>query len=322
MGTTNLKIGVGLSSEEHGPRGLLSAAEAARTHGFDDLAVTDHFHPWIDEQGHSPFVWSVLGALSQADGRGTLGTAVTCPTVRIHPAIVAQAAATTAVMAEGRFWLGVGTGENLNEHILGDRWPPAPERLRMLEESIEVMRLLWTGEEVTFDGEHYVVEDARIYDLPSEPPKVMVSAFGPAAAASAAKHGDGLVTTAPDADTIATYRENGGRGEVVSLVKVCWADDEAKARETYHRLWPTSGVPGQLSQDLRTPALFEQAIQVVREEDSVGSTPVGPDPEPYVEALRSYSDAGVDVVYVQQVGSDQEAAFRFLREEVLPRLAH
>lgn len=320
MGTANLKIGVGLSSEEHGPGALVEAGQAALANGFEDLAVTDHFHPWVDEQGHSPFVWSVLGALSQLQGEVTLGTAVTCPTMRIHPAIIAQAAATTAVMTGDRFWLGVGTGENLNEHILGDRWPPAPVRLSMLEESIEVMRLLWSGDEVSFDGEHYLVEDARIYDPPAKPLRVMVSAFGPAAARSAAQHGDGMVTTAPDEDTISTYREAGGHGEVVALAKMCWNPDEAKARETYYRLWPTSGVPGQLSQDLRTPALFEQAVEVVREEDAVGSTPVGPDPERYVESLKSYADAGVDVVYVQQVGTDHDAAYKFLREEVMPRL--
>lgn len=320
MATGTLEIGIALSSEEHGPRALVDIGEVAVAHGFSDLAVTDHYHPWIDEQGHSPFVWSVLGALSGLDGDVRLGTAVTCPTMRIHPAVIAQAAATSAVLAGGRFWLGVGSGENLNEHILGDRWPPAPVRLSMLAESIELIRLLWSGDEESFDGEHYLVEDARIYDLPDTLPPIMVSAFGPAAARVAAAHGDGLVTTAPDADTIATFRDHGGKGKVVSLAKMCWDPDEAAARATYYRLWPTSGVPGQLSQDLRTPALFEQAIEVVREDDAVGSTPVGPDPDRYVESLRSYAEAGVDVVYLQQVGTNQEAALRFVRDEVLPRL--
>lgn len=320
MANANLKVGIGLSGEELGPADMVDVARAALAHDFDDLAVTDHYHPWVDEQGHSPFVWSALGALSQLEGGVRLGTAVTCPTMRIHPAIIAQAAATTSVLAGGRFWLGVGSGENLNEHILGDRWPPAPVRLSMLEESIEIMRLLWSGEEVSFDGEHYLVEDARIYDLPEEPPLVMFSAFGPAAARSAAEHGDGLVMTSPDAETVSTYREHGGKGEVVALAKMCWDEDEATARATYYRLWPTSGVPGQLSQDLRTPALFEQAIEVVREEDAVGDTPVGPDPDRYVESLKSFIDAGVDVVYLQQVGSNHERAFRFIREDVLPRL--
>lgn len=319
MDTTQLSIGIGLSSEEHGPTTLLDHARAARELGFDDLAVTDHYHPWIDEQGHSPFVWTVLGALSQLDGV-RLGTIVTCPTMRIHPAVIAQAAATTAVMSGGRFWLGVGSGENLNEHILGDRWPPAPERLAMLEESIEVLRLLWSGGEQSFDGDHYVVEDARIYDLPEQPTPVLMSAFGPAAARIAAEHADGLVTTSPDADTIATYREHGGTGDVVALAKVCWDEDADRARSTYFRLWPTSGVPGQLSQDLRTPALFEQAIEVVREDDAVGDTPVGPDPEPYIAHLKELAAAGVTRAYVQQVGPNAADAYRFLRTEVLPNL--
>lgn len=319
MELTNLSIGIGLSAEEHGPTTLVEHARAAHDLGFDDFAVTDHYHPWIDEQGHSPFVWSVLGALSTLDGV-RLGTAVTCPTMRIHPAVIAQAAATAAVMADGRFWLGIGSGENLNEHILGDRWPPAPERLSMLEESIEVLRLLWSGGEQSFDGNHYVVEDARIYDLPDEPTPIMMSAFGPVATRIAAAHADGLVITSPDADTIATYREHGGRGDVIALAKVCWDDDEERARSTYYRLWPTSGVPGQLSQDLRTPSLFEQAIGTVREDDAVGDTPVGPDPEPYIAHLKELASAGVNRVYIQQVGSDAERAFRFLRDEVLPHL--
>lgn len=319
MDATNLSIGIGLSSEEHGPATIVDHAREALDQGFDELAVTDHYHPWIDEQGHSPFVWAVLGALSQLDGAG-LGTVVTCPTVRIHPAVIAQAAATSSLLAGGRFWLGVGSGENLNEHILGDRWPPATERLAMLRESIEILRLLWSGGERSFDGDHYVVEDARIYDLPDTPPKIMMSAFGPEAAAIAAAHADGLVTTGADAETIATFREHGGTGDVVTLAKVCWDPDEDKARATYHRLWPNSGVPGQLSQDLRTPALFEQAIAIVREEDAVGDTPVGPDPERYITHLRQLADAGATRVYVQQVGPHHQEAYRFLRDEVLPNL--
>lgn len=319
MSTKDLSVGIGLSAEEHGPMTIVEHARTALDHGFSDLAVTDHYHPWVDEQGHSPFVWGVLGALSELE-EVRLGTIVTCPTVRIHPAVIAQAAATASVLVGGRFWLGVGTGENLNEHILGDRWPPAPERLSMLREAIEVMRLLWSGGERSFDGDHYVVEDARIYDLPDEPPSIMMSAFGPKAARVAAEHADGLVTTGPDADTIGEFREHGGRGEVATLAKICWDTDVDRARATYHRLWPNSGVPGQLSQDLRTPALFEQAIGTVREEDSVGDTPVGPDPQPYIDHLRDLAEAGVTRVYVQQVGSDHEQAYRFLRDEVLANL--
>jgi G6PDH family F420-dependent oxidoreductase len=319
MAASDLTIGAFLSSEEKGPREILQISDVAADAGFTDQVVSDHFHPWIDAQGHSPFVWTVLGALAERT-RGRLGTGVTCPTMRIHPAIIAQAAATTAVLAGGRFFLGVGSGENLNEHVLGDRWPPAPERLSMLEEAVAVMRALWTGDEITHEGRHYRVEDARIYDLPDEPPAVMVSAFGPKAAELAAEIGDGLVTTSPDADTVATYRAAGGEGPVIACTKMCWAPDEAEARRTYASLWPTSGVPGQLSQELRTPGLFEQAVEVVTEDDAVGSTPVGPDPDRHAEALRSFAEAGVDEVYLQQVGPDQEKAYAFLRDDVLPRL--
>lgn len=164
----DLSIGVGLSGEEHGPKDLLAFGQTAADHGFTDVAVTDHYHPWIDEQGHSPFVWPVLGALTHLDGV-RIGTAVTCPTVRTHPAVIAQAAATTALLADGRFWLGVGSGENLNEHVVGAGWPPAARRLSMLGESIEILRLLWEGGEQSFAGDHFVVEDARIYDLPDHP---------------------------------------------------------------------------------------------------------------------------------------------------------
>jgi G6PDH family F420-dependent oxidoreductase len=319
MAASDLEIGVFLSSEEMGPNELVKTGALAASLGFTDLSVSDHFHPWVDEQGHSPFVWSVLGGLAGIDGV-SLGTGVTCPTMRIHPAILAQAAATTAAMADGRFWFGIGSGENLNEHILGDRWPPADVRLSMLAESVQVMRELWSGDEVSFDGEHYLVENARIYDLPAEPPPIMVSAFGPKAAKVAAEIGDGLVTTSPDSEAISTYRDNGGKGPVITLTKMCWDEDEARARKTFRRLWPNSGVPGELSQELRTPALFEQAAEVVTEEDAVGSTPCGPDPEVHAESLRKMAEAGVTKVHLQQVGSNHEAAYTFVRDEVLPRL--
>lgn len=320
MTSSPLKVGAFLSSEEKAPNELLEIACMAAGLGLVDVVVSDHFHPWVDEQGQSPFVWSVLGALAGLDGGGRLGTGVTCPTMRMHPAIVAHAAATTAVMSEGRFFLGVGSGENLNEHVLGDRWPPAAIRLEMLEESVEVMRALWTGEETSHHGRHYQVENARLYTCPAEPPPVMVSAFGPKAAELAARIGDGLVTTSPDTEVIERYRDQGGTGPVITCTKMCWAADEAEARRTVHRLWPNSGVPGELSQELRTPALFEQASSIVDEETAVGSMPVGPDPERHADALRQLGEAGVSEVYLQQVGGDQEAAYRFLRDEVLPRL--
>ena len=191
-----MRIGLFLSSEEFGPRELVDLAIRGEQAGFSGLWISDHYHPWIDEQGHSPFVWSTIGAIAQATDL-PLGTGVTCPTIRMHPAIVAHAAATSAILLEGRFTFGVGSGEALNEHVLGDRWPTADERLEMLEEAVDVMRKLWTGEVVDHHGRHYTVENARIYDTPDTPPPVLVSGFGPKAIRLAARIGEGFVTTSP-----------------------------------------------------------------------------------------------------------------------------
>lgn len=320
MTTPSARIGIFLSSEEHGPRPLVEAGAAAAAHGFADISVSDHYHPWLDEQGQSPFVWSVLGGLATAVPDARLATGVTCPTFRVHPAVIAQAAATTALMAGGGFTLGVGSGENLNEHILGHRWPTADERLARLEEAVEVMRALWTGERTSHEGRYYQVEDARLFSCPDEPPPVVVSAFGPKAVEVAARIGDGMATTSPDAEGIASYRDQGGRGPVMAFAKACWAEDEGRARSDVARLWPNTGLPGELAQELRSPAHFAQACELVDDDTAVGPMPVGPDPEVHAASLRSYLEAGADEVHVQQVGTEQEAMFRFYRDEVLPRL--
>ncbi|MBW8824997.1 MAG: TIGR03557 family F420-dependent LLM class oxidoreductase [Acidobacteria bacterium] len=312
-------IGFCLSGEEHGAPDLVRFAVAAEDAGFGDLVISDHFHPWVDEQGNSPFVWSVLGGIAATTGL-RIGTGVTCPIMRIHPAIIAHAAATTASMCGGGFFLGVGSGENLNEHVLGDRWPSVDERLAMLEEAIEIIRLLWQGETSSFDGDYYTVDDARIYSLPESPPPIFVSGLGPKATELAARVGDGYVNTAPDADLVKRYRAGGGTGPTLALAKVCWHADAAEARRLMHRVWPTSGLPGELAQELKTPALFEQASQLVTEEHAVGSKPCGPDPEPYIRSVQSYVDAGFDEVYVQQVGPDQLGFLDFWFEQVAPHL--
>src|SRR5215212_2388909 len=202
-----VEIGYALSAEEHRPGDLVRYAIAAEEAGFPFALVSDHFHPWTDRQGQSPFVWSVIGAIAQATDRLRLGTGVTCPTIRIHPAIVAHAAATSAVMMEGRFFLGVGTGEELNEHILGDLWPAPQVRLEMLEEAIEVMRLLWQGGYQSHLGKHYTVEQARIYTLPAEPPPIAVAAAQPRAAELAGRLGDAFVGVAPESDLVEQFEQ-------------------------------------------------------------------------------------------------------------------
>ncbi|MEW6154360.1 MAG: TIGR03557 family F420-dependent LLM class oxidoreductase [Actinomycetota bacterium] len=314
------ELGYALSSEEHRPADLVANAHRAEEAGFGFAVISDHFHPWTDQQGQSPFVWGVLGAIAHATERIEVGTGVTCPTVRLHPAIVAQAAATTADMFGGRFFLGVGSGENLNEHVTGARWPSVDVRLEMLEEAVEVMRALWEGGLTSHHGRYYTVENARIYTLPERPPPVHVAASGPKAAQLAARIGDGMVGTSPDRSTLAAFESGGGAGKPrFGQLGVCWAADEETARRTALQWWPNMAVPGQLSQELPLPAHFEQAAKLVRHED-MEVIPLGPDPERHLEGLRSYFDAGYDRVYVHQIGPDQEGFFRFYQREVLPKL--
>jgi coenzyme F420-dependent glucose-6-phosphate dehydrogenase len=314
------KFGLTLSSEEHDPRRLVDIGALAEDHGFDFVSISDHYHPWLDDQGHSPFVWSVLGALAERTDSVGVGVGVTCPTTRIHPAVLAQATATCASLLDGRFTWGVGTGEALNEHILGDRWPPADLRFEQLEEAIEVVRRLWTGEQVTHRGRYYCVENARIYDPPATPVPVVVSAFGPEAAELAGRIGDGL-WTGGDAAVIEKWRAAGGKGPVYSQISLCWATDRDSAIKTAHHRWRTTGVPGQLNQDLPTPAHFEQAASMVTPEMIAESTACGPDPEPIVKSVKDAVEAGVDHVYFHQIGDDQEGFCRFWEKELAPAVA-
>ncbi|MFF5448068.1 TIGR03557 family F420-dependent LLM class oxidoreductase [Streptomyces sp. NPDC012888] len=317
-GATSPAYGYFLSCEEFTPAQLLDQARRAADAGFTRLAISDHFHPWIGAQGNSPFVWSVIGALSQVTDL-PVTTLVTCPTVRLHPAVTAQAAATSSVMLDGRFALGVGTGEALNEHVLGDRWPAFDERMEMLEEAVGVMRELFTGREVSHRGRHYTVQNARLYTAPDAALPVYVSAFGPKAAAAAGRFGDGLVAMGPDEDVISAFREAGGVGKpLLGGLKVCWGEDRDKAVDTMHRLWPSEQLPGELNQILPSPAHFEQAVELVRREQIEESVPCGDDVDAHVAALREYADAGFDEVYVGQVGPDQEAFFAAYRDRVLP----
>lgn len=312
-----VSVGYFLSCEEFGPKELVRQARMAADAGFERLWISDHFHPWLDAQGQSPFVWSVIGALSEVVDL-PITTAVTCPTVRIHPAVLAQAAATAAVQTGGRFTLGVGSGEALNEHIFGDAWPSADVRLEMLEEAVEVIRLLHEGGTKSHRGKHYTVENARIYTLPDEPPPIYVSAFGPKAVDLAARIGDGFVSVQPDADLLRRYRDAGGKGPAQGGFKVCHAPTEDEGRKIAHRTWPNEGLPGELAQVLPQPKHFEQASSLVTPD--MLSQPAGPDPRPYVDAVRAFADAGFDEVHVAQIGPYQEEFFRFWQAEVAPAL--
>ena len=320
-----MRIGYFLSCEEYGPEQIISQARLAEQAGFDCLWISDHFHPWNGEQANSPLVWSMIGALSQVTSL-PITTAVTCPTVRIHPAIIAQAAATSARLTGGSFVLGVGSGEALNEHIIGTRWPDATVRLSMLAEAIDVMRELWAGDFVNHHGEHYQVENARLYTLPDQPPPIYVSGFGPASAALAGRKGDGYVTTKPDAELIRTFREHGGEGKPMQAgYKVCWSADRPAALRTAHSLWANEALPGELAQVLPSPVHFEQASGLVTEDMVADQITCGDDVEAHVAAFRPFAEAGFDDIHISQIGAARsetsaEGFFEFYRDKVLPRL--
>jgi G6PDH family F420-dependent oxidoreductase len=337
-------FGYTLSSEEHAPRDLVRNARMAEEAGFEFLSISDHYHPWIDRQGHSPFVWGVVGAIASVTEKIRLGTGVTCPMIRIHPAIIAQAAATAGCLMPGRFFLGVGSGENLNEHITGARWPEYDVRAAMLEESVEVIRLLWEGGVKSHHGTHYTVENARVYDLPDPLPEIIVAASGPKAAQLAGRIGDGLWSTGPDRELVRQFESAGrgsgkaagsgkgsgngrgnGRGRAAARpkyaqVSLCWDRSEARARKTALEIWPTAAISGDSSQELPNPSSFESLAKIVTEDDIAKAMPCGPEAQPIIDAAREYLDAGFDHVYFHQIGPNQEAFIDFAAREVLPAL--
>jgi G6PDH family F420-dependent oxidoreductase len=312
------KFGYFLSCEQFGPKELVDQAKRAEAAGFDALWISDHFHPWNDEQGQSPFVWGVIGALSQATSL-PVSTAVTCPTVRTHPAIIAQASATAAVQLDGRFVLGVGSGEALNEHILGDSWPSVAVRQEMLEEAVDVIRLLHRGDEVSHHGKHYEVQEARIYTRPERPVPIYVSGFGPQGAELAGRIGDGYVLAMPEADLVKTFRDSGGGDKPVQAgTKVSWDADADAALKVAHRLWGNEGLPGQTSQILPRPKDFAALMSLVPPETVAESVACGPEPDKHIAQVRKYVDADIDEVYVQQIGPDMDGFFAAWERDVLP----
>ena len=312
-------IGLTLSSEEHSPTDLVEYARRAEETGFEFVSVSDHYHPWIGDQGHAPFVWSTLGGVAAATDVIDVGVGVTPPIIRMHPAVYAQAAATAAAMLDGRtFYAGVGTGENLNEHVVGEGWPEHAVRLEMLEEAVDVTRRLWTGEEVSHYGDHYTVENARLFTLPEEPPPICVSAYGERAAKAAAEFGDGFWCVGPQ-DVVEMWESHGGDGPRLCQLDACVADSEDEAVRTVYENWPNTALAGELSAELPTPAHFEQAVEMVSREDiAAGSTLTDPDPQAHIDSIEAAVEAGYDHVYVHQIGEDQEALIELYRAEVIP----
>jgi coenzyme F420-dependent glucose-6-phosphate dehydrogenase len=315
-----VELGYALSSEEHSPADLVRHARAAEDAGFGFGLISDHIHPWVDAQGHSAFVWSVIGGIAQATQRFRIGTGVTCPMIRIHPAIVAHAAATTACLMPGRFFLGVGTGENLNEHVLGAKWPAPDERLEMLEEAVEVMRLLWQGDYQTHRGKHYTVENLRIFDLPDDPIEIAVAAMQPQAAELAGRIGDSLVNVAPKKEIIGKFEDGGGKGKPkYGQITVCYAKSKEEAKKTAFEIWPNALVEGSASQELPLPSDFEQLVEGRDADELEEALTLGPDAEEYLDQVKEYEQAGYTHVYFHQIGPDQTGFLEFAKTLLLPR---
>jgi G6PDH family F420-dependent oxidoreductase len=311
-----MQVGYKLASEAFGPQELVRQAVRAEQAGFDFVEMSDHFHPWLDVQGHSPFTWTVLGVIAAKTERLGLATGVTCPTVRYHPAIIAQAAATLALVSEGRFTLGVGAGERLNEHVVGRGFPAAGVRHAMLREALEIIRLLWLGGYRSYGGKYLQLEDARVFDLPEEPPLVAVAAGGPEAAQIAAELGDGLFATEPRPELVRRYRDAGGSGPRYAEVSVVWAPDEHAAAQAAlgTSRWALAG--WKVMSELPNPVNFEAASATVREDDILARFACGPDPARYVEVAQPFVDAGFDRLALLNAGPDPDGFIDFYQREL------
>lgn len=314
------RFGYKLMAEEHGPGALVANTVRAEQAGFDFAAISDHFFPWLDEEGHAPFAWSVLGAAALATRHIGLMTAVTCPTMRYHPAIVAQAAATMALLSDNRFVLGLGSGERLNEHVIGEGWPGVRERQGRLSEALDIIHALLTGELAHYDGQYYRLDHAKLFDRPDRPPAVIVAAGGPEAAQLAGEQGDGLITTEPSREIGDAYAAAGGSGPRYAEVPLCYAASEETARQTVHRYhrWALTGGP--VLPELPHTEAFAAASAHLTPEMMAQKVACGPDPERHVQAIRRYRDAGYDHLILMQVGPEQEAFCEFFERELAPRL--
>ena len=315
-----MQYGYKLSAEGFGPQELIRQAELAEASGFDFVEISDHYHPWLDSQGHSPFAWTVLGAIAARTRSIGLATGVTCPTVRYHPAIIAQAAATLALVSDGRFTLGVGSGERLNEHVVGQGFPAVAERQAMLREALEIIRLLWQGGYQSYRGEYLDLEDARVFDLPETLPLIAVAAGGPDAAELAAELGDGMFGTEPKPELFEAYRGAGGSGPTYGEVGLAWAETEEEAVQAAFETSRWSLTGWKVMSELPNPANFEAASQVVKPEDVAASMPCGPDAAKHLEAIREYEQVGYDHVVLTNNGPDPDGFMDFFARELKPQL--
>jgi G6PDH family F420-dependent oxidoreductase len=315
-----MKIGYKLFAEAHDPKEIVRQARLAEAAGFDFVEISDHYHPWLYSHGHSGFAWSMLAAIAARTERIALATGVTCPFVRYHPAIIAQAAATTAILSDGRFLLGVGSGERLNEHVVGGGWPSVTARHEMLRESLEIIRLLWSGGYHSYEGKHLDLEDARVFDLPAEPPPIIVAASGDRSVRIAADLGDGLFNTLPDKSVTESYKRLGGTGPRYCEVPMAYAKDEKTGAESALNLMRFS-LPGwKVMSELPNPINFEAATASATEDDIRQNISCGPDPDAHVRTARTFIDAGFDHLALMNAGPDIDAFFDFYATELAGRL--
>ncbi|MFF5174599.1 TIGR03557 family F420-dependent LLM class oxidoreductase [Micromonospora sp. NPDC000089] len=315
-----MKIGYKLASEGYGPQEIIRQAVRAEQAGFDFVEMSDHYHPWLDGQGHSSFTWSVLGAIAAKTSTLELATGVTCPTIRYHPAIIAQAAATMALVSDGRFTLGVGAGERLNEHVIGQGFPSVRGRHERLREALEIIRLLWQGGYQSYEGKHLQLEDARVFDLPDTLPVIAVAASGKASATMAAELGDGLFATEPKSSIVENYQAAGGNGPRYAEVPMAWATDEEQAVQAALETsrWAITG--WKVMSELPNPANFDAATSWVEPHHIRKQFACGPDPQVHVQAVRSYLDAGFDHIVLQNAGPDPDGFIDFFAADLAGRL--
>ncbi len=305
-----VRFGYTLMTEQSGPKALVDYAVRAEEAGFDFEVSSDHYTPWLTEQGHAPYAWSVLGAIAQATERVELATYVTCPIQRYHPAVVAQKAATLSLLSDGRFILGLGSGENLNEHVTGEGWPPVAQRQDMLEEAATIIRELFSGELITFEGDYFRIDSARLWDPPDDPLEIGIAVSGEKSIQRFVTLADHLIAVEPDADLITSWdRAKDTPSRKIGQVPICWDRDSEVAVRRAHEQFRWFGGGWSVNADLPTPAGFQAASRFVRPEDVAESIPCGPDLDVIVDAVRPYWEAGFTDIALVQVGDEGQSAF-------------
>lgn len=311
-----MKVGYKLFAEGYDPKEVVRQAVEAERAGFDFVEVSDHFHPWLHDHEHSGFAWSMLAAIAARTERLELATGVTCPFVRYHPAIIAQAAATTAILSDGRFTLGVGAGEQLNEHVVGRGWPSVTVRHEMFREALEIIRLLWSGGYQSYEGKHLRLEDARVFDLPDADPTIAVAIGGPRGAEIAAELGDGIFATDPDPDLVSAFEKAGGDGPKYAEVPLAWAPDERTAAESAHTMFRFGLLGWKVLSELPNPVNFEEASEFISADDVGEAFACGPDAERHLEVAKEFASAGFDHLALVNAGPDPDGFFEFFAAEL------